>query len=238
MAPDATKSILVHLKNSSVTQWLSDTSLRYLADHSVLKRYKKGDAIWRRGEAGDYCVLILRGLVEITSISQSGDARIIGVFGPGEIIGLSAILKQITFPANALLASREGEVIQFYIRGLAQLLEDETKRELQSWTREMLLLHEQILRDKIMILGAGRINIKIIELIQHFKVRFAPSTPANSFLIPIPITKTQIAKMVEARTETVIRMLNVWEKAGFLKMNESGFAIERFDELKKQEGVL
>ena len=44
--------------------------------------------------------------------------------------------------------------------------------------------------------------------------------------------------MVEARTETVIRMLNKWEKAGFLKMNDQGLAIERFDELKKQEGVL
>jgi CRP-like cAMP-binding protein len=183
-------------------------------------------------------VVIVEGLIEITNTTADGEDRIIGLFGPGEIIGLSAILKRMSFPANAVVSSKNARVIKLFIRSLEPGLSEEQKHEFQNWLKEMLLIHEQILRDKIMILGAGRLHSKLLELFEHLNSRFGKKATGKDLLIPVPITKTQIAKMIEARVETVIRTLNKWEKRGFFLSDDKGLLIKDIEKLKSMAEVL
>lgn len=234
-----TEAVYFQMGGMSIFKTLTPDVRKYLAQHSVVKCYSKNEPIWQRLDKGDFCVLILEGMVEINSAISNGEERIIGIFGPGEIVGISALLRGRTFPANAIVSSKTARVFKLYIRGVDQddSLDKTQQMEIQSWLREMLLAHEQILRDKIMITGAGDIHQKLVVLFDQLRLRFSYRSDDDNFLIEAPMTKTQIAKMIEARVETVIRTLNKWEKANHLKMTEHGPQLSNFTILKKLDRV-
>ena len=237
MSSELYNSNLKEMSHFRLFGGLSDTCKKQLAQHSVVKVLKKSEFVWHKNEPGECCILILSGLVEVSNTTKDGDERIIGIFGPGEMIGLSAILKQSAYPADAVVSSKHARVMKLFIRGIDQSLPESERRSIHIWLREMLLIHEQILRDKIMILGAGRLHTKLIELFEHLRLRFANQEPENTFFIPVPVTKTQIAKMIEARVETVIRTLNKWEKAKYIVLNETGIQINGLNKVKSLEEV-
>lgn len=229
------KGVFTAIKPIRCLKGLSDESIMYLANHGVMHELDKGAFLWREGEPGEFCCLILSGTVDIFTHSRSGDEKIISLFGPGEFLGLSAMLKHVNYPANALISSKKAQIVKFYIRSMEQDADLKDKREVQTWLREMLLRHEQILRDKISILSAGRLNTKLIELFEHLNARFSETRIKDEFHIPLQLTKTQIAKMIEARVETVIRTLNKWEKSGYFEMNSHGIILRKLNDLKAQE---
>ncbi len=199
---------------------------------------KKGDFLWKRLDPGEYCAFVVEGLVEIVNENKSGNELIMGIFGPGDMIGLSAILKKTQYPASAIVSSKNSKILKFFIRSIDRDLAGQDWENMLNWQRERLLIHEQILRDKIMILGAGDLSARIIELFDNLQMRFSKSQDVNpnKIIIPISITKTQIAKIIEARVETVIRILNKWEKADYLKMGDQSVILNNFERLRSQEG--
>jgi CRP-like cAMP-binding protein len=228
------------IRSSRLFESLTEANKKYLLEHSLTKEIKKNQYLWQKTDPGEFCVFIIEGLVEIINTNQEGEDCILGIFGPGEIVGLSAILNSMPFPASARVSCNGCRVLKMYIRSADVDLEGEQRKNILLWQREMLLLHEQILRDKIRILGAGRLHLRLIELFEHLLLRFATRQEQNTkkSFIPVPITKTQIAKIIGARVETVIRVLNKWEKAGFLTMNDKGISISHLNQLRQLNKVL
>lgn len=226
--------LLGMIKAGRAFQSLSDENQKYLSQHGVLAKLRKNEFLWQRHDPGDYCVHIFEGLIEIVNINEQAEQRIVGIFGPGDIVGLSAILKRSVFPASAVIASKTCRIMKFYIRSANHDLDSNQRDNMSTWQREMLLHHEQILRDKIVMLGAGRLQTRLIAFFDHMRLRFSKDLDpkAQKVFIPIALTKTQIAKVVEARVETVIRELNKWEKAGYLTMGDDGVTLERLDRLR------
>lgn len=237
MSATIEKSNLSEMLKFKAFEGMSELCRKTIAQHSVAKALKKSDFVWKKNDLGECAILILSGLIEISITTQNGEERIIGLFGPGEMIGLSAILKQTAYPADAIISSKHARILKLYIRGIDQQLPENERREIHVWLREMLLIHEQILRDKIMILGAGRLHTKLIELFEHLRIRFAANEPPSTFFIPVAVTKTQISKMIEARVETVIRTLNKWEKAKYIQFSDEGIQIRNLENLKTMEAV-
>jgi CRP-like cAMP-binding protein len=175
-------------------------------------------------------------MIEIINTNKNGEERIIGIFGPGDFVGLSALLNKSNYPAFALAASKTCKVYKLYIRSFDHELESSDFKNMLSWLKEKLLLHEQILRDKIMILGAGQVHHRLVELFEHLISRFSkPEAESKIITIPISLTKTQIAKIIEARVETVIRTLNIWEKLGYFSINNENIFLTNLDILRELE---
>jgi CRP-like cAMP-binding protein len=175
-------------------------------------------------------------MIEIVNTNKNGEERIIGIFGPGDIIGLSAILNKINYPAFALIASKTCKVLKHYIRSSDQELDNNNYENMLSWQRKKLFLHEEILREKIFVLGAGQVHQRLIELFEHLINRFSKiDISSKNILIPISLTKTQIAKIVEARVETVIRTLSKWEKLGHISINSENICITNLEILRESD---
>lgn len=225
---------LPHLKAIRAFDSLSESNKKYLSDHATSIQATKGKFLWRKSDPGEFCALITEGLVEIVDLNSKGDERIISVFGPGEIIGLSAIIRRVNFPASAKVASPQCKVIKFFIRSMDSDLTSLDKANMTLWQRERLLAHEQILRDKIEILGAGSLSKRVVELFFQLKMRFEREQDSKSLktIIPIPISKSQIARLVEARVESIIRLLNSWEKAGYVVFDKKRVVINNLEKLR------
>lgn len=227
------KEIYTLLSEKKKFSSLSTKSLKILASHAIQTKLAPHQTIWKFGDSGLFFVLICSGLVEVTRPCGIEDETCMGIFGPDDIIGLSALLKNTPFPGTAktLLPT---EVIKFYIHpSLEGIADPELNPELSLWYRENLLRHEQILREKIDILTAGTAEERLFEFIKHFLRRFGTNKVGAKFEIRIQMTKSKAARLMGLRTETTIRLINDWQKRGLIKWNKDQITLQDLELIER-----
>lgn len=227
-----TKLVLKEIKDLKCMAGLSPEALEFLAGAGILRTFKAGNFVWEAGEPGEFIAVVVSGLLEITRHSHQDDEMCMGVFGPSDVLGLSAVMKKTPYPGNARILTTPTVIVKVYLRTLLQS-KDPHSTEIQTWIREMVLRHEQILRDKIDMLGAGRIEDRVFELVNHLIRRFGQQEGSLKYRVPIGMTRAQVGRLVDGRVETIIRLINRWQRAGFLIWNKEGIVIENLSMLEK-----
>jgi CRP-like cAMP-binding protein len=151
------------------------------------------------------------------------------------VIGISAVIQKKKYPGSSRAFSKNSEVLKIYLRSALQSKNQDSQviKELTLWVREKLLLHEQILRDKVDILAAGSTEQKTFELLMQLERRFGVKKSRLASVIPLPITKTQVSRLIESRVETVIRILSSWKKADLVSFEKNGIHISNWEALEK-----
>lgn len=94
-----------------------------------------------------------------------------------------------------------------------------------------LLEHTASLRSKIDIVSAGTVPRRVAALLLHLAGRFGREFKDGTMEIQPALTREQIGQLVNARTETVIRIMSRWSKAGWIRGTSSGIKLMRMDML-------
>jgi CRP-like cAMP-binding protein len=213
---------------------LSKDTVCALATSGVLVGLRKNALLWEVGEPAQFFSVVTSGLIEVVRFGKDGEEAILGIFGPGDVTGLSAYLRNGAYPATARACVEKSQVIKFYLP-LASHQSSKANpvaSELTSWLREMLLLHEKILIDKIDVMAGKTVATKVVQLMVIFATRFATGSRTHDVVIPLRITKTQISQIIGARIETTIRLMNKLEKRKLIKMSSEGIFIPSLRELE------
>jgi CRP/FNR family transcriptional regulator len=232
------KTLIETFRKLKATQHLSDSAIQVIADVSIRKKVPFGKKLWSMGDPAEFVGLLFSGVVEINRINSNGKETCMGIFGPSNAVGISAVLKKDQYPASAKSVSKDTEVLKIYLRPVLQDKKHSAYEEISTWLRELLLSHEHILRDKIDILSSGRVEQRVIELLRQLTIRFGLKKGRSSYTIPFAISKTQISRLVEVRVETIIRLLSSWTKDGLILFEKRGIQIpdlERLEQLSEQE---
>lgn len=226
------KAIASELRALRCTANLPMEALNLLASIAVKRKYANNEFVWEMGDPGEFFAIVLSGLIEITRYSNREEEMAMGIFGPSDAIGISAVIKKTPYPGNAKSVVSGTEVLKLYIR---PILPDKSPlvQEIQTWIREMMLQHEQILRDKIDILNAGGIEDRVFELITHLNRRFGQHESAVRHSIPIRLTRAQVGKFTDARVESVIRLISRWQRQKLIHWDKDGIQIENLALLEK-----
>jgi len=224
------KSLVDSLRRLKCGRNLSNTALRVIADVSIRKKIALGKNLWSMGDPGEFVAILLGGAIEVSKININGSETCMGIFGPSDAVGVSAVMKKTQYPGTAKSISKNTEVLKLYLRSVLQEKNHPAYEEISTWLRELLLSHEQILRDKIDILSAGRVERRAIELLSQLASRFGQKV-GKSYFIPILISKTQISRLVEVRVETIIRLLSGWSKLGLIEFQKNGIFIQDLEQI-------
>lgn len=110
------------LKTRSVLGVLPDEALDHLAKRARPARFKKGEALYRRGDDGDSLMVILTGRVKISNITDDAREVVLNFLGPGDLNGEIAVLDGKGRSADAT-ALEPTEVAVIYRRDLLAVLE-------------------------------------------------------------------------------------------------------------------
>jgi|GEM_PF-1185540 len=221
-----TREILSDLSLLPCTRNLSSQAREKIATTSVKKKFSLNEYIWESGASGDFVAIVTKGLIEVVRFSADQEGELLmGIFGRSDVLGLSAVTKKISYPGSAKCLKNSTEIIKFYLRTALQSSETEIASEISLWVRDMLLLHEQVLYEKIDILNAKTVARKVYELLNHLVRRFGFFTPDSYCCVDVGITKSQIAKMTDTRVETIIRLFSQWEKQGIVHWKKEGIVI-------------
>lgn len=160
-----------------------------------------------------------------------GRKDIVGIFGPGEAIGVVTVLRDIPYPVDAIAATAQVEVVHLPRADVMEL----SYRELDFAGALALSCAERAarMRDMHGILSAGGVESRLAAFLLDLAERFGDSDSDDGQVhIPISLSRSELAACTATTTESAIRTLSQWARKGLVRTDPSGFVIGSTDELQ------
>lgn len=182
--------------------------------------FKKGAVIFRQNEHAVHVYVITTGFVKIVHETPLGSQILLEIFAPGDSVGdLASVLEKNPYSAIALtpvhlkkmdraeyIAIQKKDT-QYAIRALGMI-----SGEAETFLQYLSLEHEASVENRLMTFFAkiggqhGYLEKDVVK-------------------IPFLLERKDLAMAVNCRTETLIRLIRKWEKAGLFKTEKDGFSI-------------
>ena len=153
----------------------------------------------------------------------SGAEVIVAIFGSRENVGDTAALEGSRYPADAVVTSEVATVIK--VDAQRVLEQSALCPALALALQQALCRHAAALRTKVEILSAGTVRARLANLFLHLASRFGDDLADGTVAVPVALSRTTLASLVSARTETVIRALRPWERAGVVVTDGGRFVL-------------
>lgn len=180
----------------------------------VRRSYKKGAIIFLDGDDAGEVVLIRTGQIKLTVGSVDGREVMIGMRGPGEIIGEMALIDQSPRSASAfaltpldvlVLPIREFTALVDTDFAFTRVLLDEMCRKVRDSTLHQLELG----LDDV----AGRVARRLVTLCD----RFGTDLPDGSRTFRSPITQQELADWAGVSRQAVVKELGRLRELGWME---------------------
>jgi CRP-like cAMP-binding protein len=205
-----------HRKPDEFTNLLTGAEERFLKHREVL---------FRAGEPATYVAVVVQGAFKLLRSSPAGHDVIVFFATPGDMIG-------------ALLMPNPGSVYPVTTVAMGPAVVVKVPREtfLRFWTTDqrihqsmssmlfqrMSLLHDQKVLAKAPL--AQRIACEILSLIERY-------CGEKESILPIPLTRQDIANAVGASVESVIRVMSDWSHQGIIETSDQLINVLKMDKL-------
>lgn len=209
---------------------LPDALLQKLSDSARIGVFRAGEYLWHQDEPNRQVLFIEKGLAKTTRHVRSGVNRTYGLYGPGDSMGIYAIWAGMKYPTDAM-AMNDGMTAILLDSGA--LVRCARKQPLLAAPMmvEIGRFTEAFIR-KIEVVSAGTVPQRVAVLIDILVERYGLAIAEGAARLPINLTLEQIGEIVDARVETVARVLSLWKRQGWLFVNENGFHFARLDQLR------
>jgi CRP-like cAMP-binding protein len=187
---------------------------------------KKGEVIFREGDAGDAVYFVLNGRVKLQRHTLQGRDVVVDVLGPGRVFGIMAAVTKSRYSAEA--QALENAVLAEVLRSdFMEILSKypsvavRTSQELAERLRSANELINTLAVEKV----DRRIAFILIKL-----ARVSSGTPEE---IELPLTRQDIADMAGTTVETAIRVINRFKKAKMIETRRGRIRIVDRESLLK-----
>lgn len=194
-----------------------------VASRATRRTFVRGERVFRTGEAANRFNLVLSGVIKIVKPIADGTEAIIALFGPRESIGDPAVLEKTNFQADAVVASHTAEILS--VEAAPVLAVSNRSAEVASAIARVLLDHTHALDEKICVMSAGSVPKRLATLFLSLGERFGDEVDDDTLVIPVPLSRGELACLIGARVETTIRTVRRWERAGVVETRDDGFSI-------------
>jgi len=205
--------------------------LDLLAHDALPRRFAAGERIWRMGEDAAHFVIVEDGLVELEQVTPAGEGVMVGLFGRGDTLCVMPALKRRRYPADAVALTDGVSALLVPSRTVFDALD--AHPALERALNRALIAHAELLHAKIGIVSAGSVPRRLAALFLYLGRRFGRREAGGTVRLDLALTRERIGQLVGARTETVIRVLSRWQKAGWLRSGAQGFELVRPEMLDK-----
>ncbi|HMA94260.1 MAG TPA: helix-turn-helix domain-containing protein [Polyangiaceae bacterium] len=92
------------------------------------------------------------------------------------------------------------------------------------------------LLDKIDILSAGAVEARLATLLLNLYDRFGDDLEDETKIIPLVLSRQELADLVSTTFETAIRVMTRWEREGVVDTTCNGFVIRKREQLERVAG--
>lgn len=202
--------------------WTAE-GLGWLMDGARRVKVPSGRTLFRKGDAGNGCYLILAGAVKVTLPIARGQEMLLAILGSGEIVGETALLDRLPRSATvtALRPCELAHVSTAAFDRLAQTNIAIYRRLLCVMTTRMRASNEMhaVLHMPL--------RVRLATALLRLARQFGETLPGERVLIRQRISQVELGHMVGAARENVNRQLAEWRDAGILSRISAYYCLER-----------
>lgn len=232
LSPPRAESTLVRRMRAChlFTEWSVDELLN-LEPHARLVHAERGDYLWHMGDEPVYVHYIISGLVEIRRPTPGCEMTLMAFFGPTECPGTPVVLESRRYGADALVTSNQATLLAINAVMMRELM----RRDARAATamNRVLLSQVRLLHGKIDVMAAGTVARRLALFFLNLASRFGDEAENGDLIIPMVLSRQQIATYIDARVETVIRTLSCWRKSGVMTTRRNHIEIHDIGALRR-----
>jgi CRP-like cAMP-binding protein len=181
-----------------------------LRERGSLRRYRRGEVVFSEGDVAERVFLLERGWVLIRSSDANGRDVVLGLRGPGEVLGELSALDGKPRSATAVAADDLEVVV-----APAQVLHDALAHDHDA-TRELLVLIAERLREAdrrrleyTTMDTLARVATRLLELAE----RFGEPAP-DGVRVELPLVQEDLARWCGASRESTVKALRTLRGLG------------------------
>ncbi|MCA9595445.1 MAG: Crp/Fnr family transcriptional regulator [Myxococcales bacterium] len=209
--------------------------LTRMASLATTRTLSRGEFLWQAGDPARTMTILRAGLVKVVRPTPKGRSAICGIFGPPESVGDLALLKDVPYPAGAVVATETATIVQIprpmVMEAMRQSPALAASIASGMWNK-LVALH-----NKIDVLSAGSVEARLATLLLKLYDQFGDEYYSETSKIPVTLSRRDLAELVSTSFETAIRVMSRWATEGVLETNTDGFTIHRLDTLREIAGI-
>ncbi|MFP4596772.1 MAG: Crp/Fnr family transcriptional regulator [Persicimonas sp.] len=222
-----------NLREIPMFENISPSVLEPLAKYFVPKSYERGEMLWKEGTAASSFTFISRGKVKIIKYRNDGKETTLGIFSDGEPVGQIAVYQRMTYPAGAV-ALDDTEVLQIHRDHFYGTLKRHPEL-LEETINSMMRRNHHLVR-RIHELATDCAEQRLAMLFHKFSQKMGRRTKLDDdsmgIYIDLPLSRRDIAELINTRVETAIRIMSRWNKQGPVSTEKTGFLVVDFEKLE------
>jgi CRP/FNR family transcriptional regulator, cyclic AMP receptor protein len=193
-------------------------------------RYRDDEVIFRQGDSGDRCFVIMDGVVKVSLVSVEGAEMLLATLGPPESFGELSVIDGGPRSATAT-ALGPTTTISIERRTLMEVvavtptLADALFRALGALVRH----GTEHASDIVFLDLAGRVAKAIVELAARFG-----HVEGEGVRLTSPLSQREIGEMVGGSRQSVNHILGTFERRGWIEVHGRELRIVVLDELERR----
>ncbi|MBI3016748.1 MAG: Crp/Fnr family transcriptional regulator [Deltaproteobacteria bacterium] len=205
-----------HPRHDSIFCDLASGQLQYLKDYKLTKSYQKHEIVFHQGDKPHGLFCVFSGLIKIHRTSEGGKEHIVRLAQSGDVLGYRSFFSGEAYSAAAQ-AVQESTICFIERKGIEKLIQ--TSPELIYALLSKVCGELREAEDKFQDLMEKTVD----ERLSHFIALFAKNA-ANKTL-SLPLSREEIASLIGARPETVIRVFSAWKEKGWIDVKAKSLTL-------------
>jgi len=201
-----------------------ELSKRLLAGERTLK-LREGETLFERGDAGDGCYWLRRGVLAVCVASATGEQRILAILGPDAIVGELAMIDGLPRSAS-VQAIRDCELTFLSRAAFTEMLD----RHPELYADIVATLAARLRQSDEELVASSFLTVRarVARALLQFARQLGEEAGAGRILIRHRITQSDLAAMAGVARESVSRTLGQWHRQKIVeRVSRTGYVVHK-----------
>jgi CRP/FNR family transcriptional regulator len=208
-------SALLFGKEQFVPNGVELSELEKLAHRSS---FRAKEPVFAENEPSISVYMLTHGTARLYRMLEDGRRQIVGFALPGDFLGLS-VCDRYTYSVDAI---SQVAVCQFLRAPFLRFLQ--ANPQSLYWMFEAALREINAARDHMLLLGRGSAEQRLAEFIISWRARIGRAGTLSN-LVPLPMTRNDVADFLGLTNETVSRVFAKLEREGVVRLVPKGLKL-------------
>ena len=212
------KNAIEALNEHPLFSMLSKEEHQILLNKSLIKTYKKNDIICKQGDSSDYAVLLLDGYAKLYIEYHNNNELVILLGMPKTFVGLFFMIGSDIYPYSLKVVTKTSKCCLIKKSDFIKVTESNNKF-LFNFAKTMGQKSYE-LAAQLLILDRKNVRGRIAELLLYIA-----DTVFNSDEFILPLSRKDVANIVNISTENTVRILSEFDRDGLISVSNKHIKI-------------